>query len=162
LQLQRFDAGGGLVDGLAGHRGWNTQTLKTLKQSAAGGRRMTNVSFFGGDERNTARGVAPRLRLCGQGLALKKQEHPSRVQRMKTEQDVYLSGVRELVKDLNRNGNSSSQRFINRNGLIQPQDSELQMDIGIAYAYVLPSHSCVSAGELFDGRANRRKITADI
>lgn len=80
---------------------------------------------------------------------------------MKTEKDFYISDIREIERDLYRNGNSSIPKFTNKDGDIRPQDSKLQTDPKTGITYVLPSHAGVSASEIFDGGKNRWKITED-
>src|SRR5690554_7630009 len=77
---------------------------------------------------------------------------------MKTEKDFYLSDIREIERDLYRNGNSSFPKFTNKDGNIRPQDSKLLTDPKTGIVYVLPSHAGVSANEIFDGGTNRWKI----
>lgn len=80
---------------------------------------------------------------------------------MKTEKDFYISDIREIERDLYRNGNSSIPKFTNKDGNIRPQDSKLTSDPKTGIVYVLPSHAGVSANEIFDGGANRWKIKAN-
>jgi hypothetical protein len=80
---------------------------------------------------------------------------------MKTEKDFYFPDIREIERDLYRNGNSSMPRFTNRDGNIRPQDSKLSTDPRTGIVYVLPSHAGVSANEVFDGGKNRWKIKAN-
>lgn len=80
---------------------------------------------------------------------------------MKTEKDFYISDIREIERDLYRNGNSSIPRFTNKDGNIRPQDSKLTSDPKTGIVYVLPSHAGVSANEIFDGGTNRWKIKAN-
>lgn len=77
---------------------------------------------------------------------------------MKTEKDFYISDIREIERDLYRNGNSSIPKFTNKDGNIRPQDSKLFSDPKTGIVYVLPSHAGVSANEIFDGGTNRWKI----
>ena len=79
---------------------------------------------------------------------------------MKTVKDYYISDIREIERDLYRNGNSSIPKFVNKEGGLRPQDSKLQTDPRTGITYVLPSHAGVSASEIFDGGKNRWKITA--
>lgn len=74
---------------------------------------------------------------------------------MKTEKDFYISGIREIERDLYRNGNASAAKFTNKDGNIRPQDSKRQTDPRTGITYVLPSHAGVSASEVFDGGKNR-------
>jgi len=80
---------------------------------------------------------------------------------MKTEKDFYISDIREIERDLYRNGNSSIPKFTNKDGNIRPQDSKLTSDPKTGIVYVLPSHAGVSANEIFDGGTNRWKIKAN-
>ncbi|MFV1985012.1 MAG: hypothetical protein ACC657_15805 [Thiohalomonadales bacterium] len=77
---------------------------------------------------------------------------------MKTEKDFYISDIREIERDLYRNGNSNFPRFTNKEGSIRPQDSKLSTDPRTGIVYVLPTHAGVSAQEVFDGGKNRWKI----
>ncbi|WP_025565951.1 hypothetical protein [Psychromonas sp. SP041] len=77
---------------------------------------------------------------------------------MKTEKDFYISDIREIERDLYRNGNSEIPKFTNKDGNIRPQDSKLSKDSRTGIVYVLPSHAGVSASEVFDGGKNRWKI----
>jgi len=79
---------------------------------------------------------------------------------VKAEKDFYISDIREIERDLYRNGNASIPKFTNKEGNIRPQDSKLQVDPRTGITYVLPSHAGVSASEVFDGGKNRWKITA--
>lgn len=79
---------------------------------------------------------------------------------MKTEKDFYISDIREIARDLYRNGNSSMPRFTNKEGNIRPQDSKLTKNPATGIVYVLPSHAGVSANEVFDGGRNRWKLKA--
>jgi hypothetical protein len=79
---------------------------------------------------------------------------------MKTEKDFYITDIREIGKDLYRNGNSEIPRFTNKDGNIRPQDSKLSTDHRTGIVYVLPSHAGVSANEIYDGGKNRWKITS--
>lgn len=80
---------------------------------------------------------------------------------MKTEKDFYISDIREIERDLYRNGNSSAPKFTNKEGNIRPQDSKLTTDPITGIVYALPSHAGVSANEVFDGGKNRWKIQAN-
>ena len=80
---------------------------------------------------------------------------------MKTEKDFYISDIREIERDLYRNGNSSTPKFTNKEGNIRSQDSKLFTDPNTGIVYVLPSHAGVSANEIFDGGKNRWKIKAN-
>ena len=80
---------------------------------------------------------------------------------MKTEKDFYISDIREIERDLYRNGNSQFPKFTNKEGNIRPQDSKLSRDPMTGIVYVLPSHAGVSASEIFDGGKNRWKIRKD-
>jgi len=74
---------------------------------------------------------------------------------MKTEKDFYISDIREIERDLYRNGNSNIPRFTDKDGGIRPQDSKLRTDPKTGIVYVLPSHAGASANEIFDGGKNR-------
>lgn len=80
---------------------------------------------------------------------------------MKTERDFYISDIRQIEKDLYRNGNGKIPKFTNKDGDIRPQDSKLFTDPRTGITYVLPSHAGVSANEVFDGGKNRWKIEAN-
>lgn len=80
---------------------------------------------------------------------------------MKTDKDFYISDIREIERDLYRNGNSDIPRFTNKDRNIRPQDSKLFTDQRTGIVYVLPSHAGVSANEIFDGGKNRWKIRAN-
>jgi len=77
---------------------------------------------------------------------------------MKTEKDFYISDIRNIEKDLYRNGNAAAARFTNKENNIRPQDSKLHIDQRTGIIYVHPSHAGVSANEIFDGGKNRWKI----
>ena len=77
---------------------------------------------------------------------------------MKTEKDFYIADIREIERDLYRNGNADGPKFTNKDGNIRPQDSRLFTDPRTGIVYVLPSHAGVSANEIFDGGKNRWKI----
>ncbi len=79
---------------------------------------------------------------------------------MKTEKDFFISDIRQIVNDLYRNGNSTTVKFTDKEGNIRPQDSKLDRDPDTGTVYILPSHSGVSAHEVFDGGSNRWKINA--
>lgn len=79
---------------------------------------------------------------------------------MKTDKDFYISDIREIERDLYRNGNSLMPRFTDKDKNIRPQDSKLFKDPKTNIVYVLPSHAGVSASEIFDGGKNRWKIKA--
>ncbi len=79
---------------------------------------------------------------------------------MKTEKDFYISDIREIERDLYRNGNSSVPKFTNKEGNIRPQDSKITKNPITGIVYVLPSHTGVSANEVFDGGRNRWKLQA--
>lgn len=80
---------------------------------------------------------------------------------MKAEKDFYISDIRQIERDLYRNGNGGMPKFTNKDGDIRPQDSKLITDPKTGIVYVLPSHAGVSASEVFDGGKNRWKIKAD-
>ncbi|MFC6634016.1 hypothetical protein [Microbulbifer taiwanensis] len=80
---------------------------------------------------------------------------------MKTEMDFYISDIRQIERDLYRNGNSNIPKFTNKDGNIRSQDSKLMTDPHTGIVYVLPSHAGVSANEIFDGGRNRWKIKAN-
>ena len=80
---------------------------------------------------------------------------------MKAEKDFYISDIREIERDLYRNGNGGFPKFTNKDGNIRPQDSRLITDPKTGIVYVLPSHAGVSANEVFDGGKNRWKIEAN-
>lgn len=79
---------------------------------------------------------------------------------MKTEKDFYISDIREIERDLYRNGNATIPKFTDKHGNIRPQDSKLGFNEETGTVYVFPSHAGVSADEVFDGGKNRWKITA--
>jgi len=64
---------------------------------------------------------------------------------MKTEKDFYISDIREIGRDLYRNGNSKIPKFTNKEGNIRPQDSKLSTDAQTGIVNVMPSHAGVSA-----------------
>lgn len=71
---------------------------------------------------------------------------------MKTEKDFYISDIRNIERDLYRNGNSSQVKFTNVDDVIRPQDAKLESNPFTGIVYVLPSHAGVSAHEIFDGK----------
>lgn len=79
---------------------------------------------------------------------------------MKTEKDFYISDIRQIEKDLYRNGNATKPKFTNKDGNIRPQDSKIKVDKQTGTVFVFPSHAGVSASEIFDGGKNRWKINA--
>jgi len=78
---------------------------------------------------------------------------------MKTEKDFYISDIKEIEKDLYRNGNATVPKFTDKEGNIRPQDSKLKTDHKTDIVFVFPSHAGVSAHEVFDGGKNRWKIS---
>ena len=57
---------------------------------------------------------------------------------------LFISNIREIERDLYRNGNSQFPKFTNKEGNIRPQDSKLTTDQRTGIVYVLPSHAGVS------------------
>ena len=80
---------------------------------------------------------------------------------MKAEKDFYISDIRQIERNLYRNGNGGIPKFTKKDGDIRPQDSKLMTDPKTGIVYVLPSHAGVSANEVFDGGKNRWKIEAN-
>lgn len=70
---------------------------------------------------------------------------------MKAEKDFYISDIRIIEQDLYRNGNSTTVRFTDKDNMIRPQDARMHKDPWTGIVYVWPSHSGVSASEIFDG-----------
>ena len=79
---------------------------------------------------------------------------------MKTDKDFYITDIKQIERDLYRNGNADKAKFTNKDGNIRPQDSKLFTDPRTGIIYVLPSHAGVSASEVFDGGKYRWKIKA--
>ena len=79
---------------------------------------------------------------------------------MKTEKDFYIFDIRQIEKDLYRNGNATKPKFTNKDGNIRPQDSKIEINEKTGMVFIFPSHAGVSAHEIFDGGKNRWKINA--